>query len=101
MAFREEEIKRLQALSDEMVKLIEDSATSSEASVAFGKIGRVCARAIADNAAAAAKRMTRAESVKRFQAARQARAGKKGGASAQNLNAGQAAQGSQGQRRAG
>ena len=49
MAFKPEEISRLEQLADEMARLIEDvDTTSSEASVVYGKIGRTCARALAN-----------------------------------------------------
>ncbi len=81
MALNAQEVQRLQTLSDELAKLVEDKdATSNEASVAYGKIGRICARALAVEAAAAAKRGKRDEHVKKFQAARQTRLQKKGGA---------------------
>jgi hypothetical protein len=54
MAFLPEEIQRIQALSDEMVKLIENKDTSSNAAVAFSKIGKICTRALAEHAALAA-----------------------------------------------
>ena len=92
MAFRPEEIKKFQDMSDEMAKLIEDREnTSNEASIAYSKIGRVCARAVAENASLAAKRETRAANVTKFQTARQNRNAKKGGATPQPAaqNAGQ------------
>jgi len=74
MAFRPEEITKLQTLADEMAKLIEDGDnTSNNAAVAYSKIGRICVRALAEDAALSAKRTTRADSVVKFQAARQAR----------------------------
>ena len=74
MAFRPEEITRLQTLADEMATLIEDGDnTSNNAAVAYSKIGRICVRALAEDAALLAKRTTRADSVVKFQAARQAR----------------------------
>ena len=75
--FTEAEIKKFQALADEMAQLIEDpDGTSNEASVAYGKIGRVCANVLSRNAAMEAKRTTRAGHVTKFQASRQARAEK-------------------------
>ena len=79
MAFKPEEITRLQQLSDEMATLIEDlDTTSSEATVVYGKIGRTCARALANVAAATAKQTERDKHVQRFQSARQTRRQKKG-----------------------
>ncbi len=58
MAFKPEEITRLEQLADEMARLIEDvDTTSSEASVVYGKIGRACARALANVAAVTAKQV--------------------------------------------
>jgi hypothetical protein len=84
MAFTEPEIKKFQELSDEMAKLIEDpEGTSNEASVAYGKIGRVCANVLSRHAAQEAKRSTRSNHVTKFQASRTTRAekarSKKGG----------------------
>jgi hypothetical protein len=77
MAFTEAEIKKFQALADEMAQLIEDAdGTSNEASVAYGKIGRVCANVLSRYAAAEAKRTARAGHVTKFQTARQSRAAK-------------------------
>lgn len=84
MAFKPEEITRMQQLSDEMAKLIEDiNATSSEASVVYGRIGRACARALANVAAATAKQAERDKHVQKFQSARETRKQKKSGAQAQ------------------
>ena len=84
MAFKPEEITKFQQMSDEMAKLIEDrDSTSNEASIAYSKIGRVCARALATDAAVAAKRETRAANVTKFQTARQNRNAKKGGSTPQ------------------
>lgn len=75
--FTEDEIKKFQGLADEMAKLIEDPEdTSNEASVAYGKIGRVCANVLSRHAAMEAKRTARAGHVTKFQTARQARADK-------------------------
>lgn len=75
--FTEAEIKKFQELADEMAKLIEDpDGTSNEASVAYGKIGRVCAGVLARHAAMEAKRSARAGHVTKFQSARQSRAEK-------------------------
>jgi hypothetical protein len=82
MAFRPEEITRFQTLADEMAKLIEDQEASSEAVVAYGKIGGVCTRALAANAAADAKRTTRSGHVQKFQTARQTRIQRKKGSPA-------------------
>ena len=80
MAFKPEEITRLQHLSDEMAKLIEDSdTTSSEASVIYGKIGRACARALANVAAVAARQSERSKHVHKFHSARETRRQRKGG----------------------
>jgi t-SNARE complex subunit (syntaxin) len=80
MAFKPEEITRLQHLSDEMAQLIEDlDNTSSEASVIYGKIGRACARALANVAAAAARQSERDKHVQKFQSARETRKQKKSG----------------------
>ena len=77
MAFTENEIQKFQALADEMSKLIEDpDGTSNEASVAYGKIGRVCANVLSLHAAMEAKRTARASHVTKFQASRQSRAEK-------------------------
>ncbi len=84
MAFKTEEIKRLETMADEMAKLIEDADnTSSEASVVYGRIGRACARALATVAAATAKQAKRDEHVLKFQSARETRKQKKSGAQAQ------------------
>ena len=84
MAFKPEEVTRLQQLSDEMAKLIEDlDTTSSEATVVYGKIGRACARALANVAAAAARQTERDKHVQRFQSARETRKQKKSGTQAQ------------------
>ena len=81
MAFTSEEIKKFQDMADEMARLIEDrDTTSNEAVTAYGKIGRVCTKAIAEDAALAAKRTTRATNVTRFQTARQNRNSKRNGA---------------------
>jgi len=75
--FTEDEIKKFQTLADEMAQLIEDpDGTSNEASVAYGKIGRVCANVLSRHAAMEAKRTTRAGHVTKFQTSRQARAEK-------------------------
>lgn len=84
MAFTPDEIKKFQSLADEMAQLIEDlEGTSNEASVAYGKIGRVCANVLSRHAAVEAKRTTRTTHVTKFQASRNARAekarNKKGG----------------------
>ena len=74
MAFTEPEIKKFQTLADEMARLIEDpDGTSNEASVAYGKIGRVCANVLSRHAAQEAKRTTRADHVTRFKDSRQKR----------------------------
>ena len=84
MAFKTEEIQRLETMADEMAKLIEDADnTSSEASVVYGKIGRACARALANVAAAAARQSKRDEHVLKFHSARETRRQKKGGTGAQ------------------
>ncbi len=83
MALKPEEITRLEHLSDEMAKLIEDvDTTSSEAMVVYGNIGRSCARALANVAAATAKQAKRSEHVQKFQTARQTRKQKKSGTQA-------------------
>ncbi len=83
MALKPEEITRLQHMSDEMAKLIEDGdSTSSEAMVVYGKIGRACARALANVAAATAKQATRKEHGQKFQTARETRKQKKSGTQA-------------------
>lgn len=74
MAFRPEEIKRLQELSDEVIKLLQDKETSNEANVAFGRIGTACTKALATHASTEAKKTTRTGNITKFQAARQARA---------------------------
>jgi len=75
--FTEDEIKKFQTLADEMAQLIEDpDGTSNEASVAYGKIGRVCANVLSRHAAMEAKRTTRAGHVTKFQTSRQTRAEK-------------------------
>lgn len=75
--FTEAEIKKFQTLADEMSQLIKDpDGTSSEASVAYGKIGRVCAGVLSRHAAMEAKRTIRAEHVTKFQTSRQERADK-------------------------
>ena len=84
MAIKPEEIARLQQLSDEMAQLIEDvDTTSSEATVVYGKIGRTCARALANVAATAAKQTERDKQVQKFQTARQTRKQKMNGTRAQ------------------
>ena len=84
MAFKPEEITRLQHLSDEMAQLIEDlDNTSSEASVVYGKIGRMCARALANVAAIEARQSERDKHVQKFQSARETRKQKKSGKEAQ------------------
>lgn len=84
MAFKPEEVTRLQQLADEMAKLIEDADnTSNEASIVYGRIGRACARALATVAAAEARVTTRTQQVQKFQTARQARKQKKGGTQTQ------------------
>ena len=84
MAFKTEEITRMEQMANEMAKLIEDADnTSSEASVVYGRIGRACARALANVAAAAAKQAKREEHVQKFQSARETRKQKKGGSQTQ------------------
>ena len=101
MAFTEAEIKKFQTLADEMAQLIEDpDGTSNEASVAYGKIGRVCANVLSRHAAMEAKRSTRAGHVTKFQTSRQKRTekirstrrGTSAGSSAQTTNAGASGQ---------
>ena len=83
MAFKPEEITRLEQLADEMARLIEDvDSTSSEASIVYGKIGRACSRALANVAAATAKQAKRVEHVQKFQSARLTRKQKLGGTQA-------------------
>jgi hypothetical protein len=83
MAFKPEEITRLEQLADEMARLIEDvDSTSSEASIIYGKIGRACSRALANVAAATAKAAKRVEHTQKFQTARQTRRQKLGGSHA-------------------
>jgi len=78
MAFKPEEVTRLRQMADEMAKLIEDvQNTSNEASVVYGRIGRACARALANVAAAEARLNERSGHVQKFQAARQTRQQKK------------------------
>ena len=81
MAFRPEEIKRLEALSDEVIKLLQDKETSNEANVAFGRIGNACTKALAAHASMEAKKTTRTGNITKFQAARQARAQARKGSS--------------------
>jgi hypothetical protein len=84
MALKPEEVTRLQHMSDEMAKLIEDvDNTSSEAMVVYGKIGRACARALANVAATAARQTEREKHVQKFQTARETRKQKKNGTQAQ------------------
>jgi len=84
MAFKPEEITRLQQLSDEMAQLIEDvDSTSSEATVVYGKSGRTCARALANVAAGSARQTERDKHVQKFQPARQTRLQKQNGTQAQ------------------
>ena len=86
MAFKPEEITRLEQLADEMARLIEDvDSTSSEASVVYGKIGRACARALANVAAVTARQAKREEHVQKFQSARLTRRQKLGGTQAQSV----------------
>lgn len=78
MAYKPEEIKWFQETSDEMAKRIENrDDTSNEAAIAYSRIGRICVRALAEDAALSAKRTQRATHVTKFQAARQARSKKK------------------------
>ncbi|EFH88459.1 hypothetical protein [Ktedonobacter racemifer] len=67
----ETEVKRLEELSEEMIKEIENTATSAEAAVVYGKIGRACSRALAQEAARSALRTTRTQHTTKFQSARQ------------------------------
>jgi hypothetical protein len=70
---------------DKLARLIEDvQNTSNEASVVYGKIGRACARALANDAATAAKLAKRTEHVLKFQSARQNRLSNKRGTPAQS-----------------
>jgi hypothetical protein len=69
----ETEVKRLEALSEEMIKEIENTATSSEAAVVYGKIGRACSRALAQEAGRNALRTARSQHTTKFQSARQTR----------------------------
>ena len=86
MAFKPEEITLLEQLADEMARLIEDvDSTSSEASVVYGKIGRACARALANVAAVTARQAKREEHVQKFQSARLTRRQKLGGTQAQSV----------------
>jgi hypothetical protein len=74
MAFRPEEITKLQTMADEMARLIEDrDNTSNNAAIAYSRIGRICVRALAQSAALHAARSTRDDHVAKFQAARQTR----------------------------
>jgi hypothetical protein len=85
MAFKPEEIQRLQHMADEMARLIQDTnSTSNDAAVVYGKIGRACARALANDAAVAARLAKRTENVLKFQQARQVRQQQRGGAAAQS-----------------
>ena len=85
MAFKPEEIQRLQQMADEMAGLIQDQAnTSNDAAVVYGKIGRACARALANDAAVAARLAKRTENVLKFQQARQVRQQQKGSPAAQS-----------------
>jgi hypothetical protein len=89
MAYKADEVKWFQETADEMAKRIEDrDNTSNEAAVAYSRIGRICARALASDAALSAKRTQRATHVTKFQAARQAR-NNKGGAAGQAQGAAQ------------
>ncbi len=93
MAFRPEEITKLQSLADEMARLIEDrDNTSNNAAIAYSKIGRVCVRALAQSAALTAARSTRDDHVARFHAARQTRIKKTTTATTQNPGPSQAQQ---------
>lgn len=56
-----------------MIKEIENTATSAEAAVVYGKIGRACSRALAQEAARSALRTTRTQHTTKFQSARQTR----------------------------
>ncbi|GHO56719.1 hypothetical protein [Ktedonobacter robiniae] len=69
----ETEVKRLEELSEEMIKAIENTGTSAEAAVVYGKIGRACSRALAQEAARNALRTTRTQHTTKFQSARQTR----------------------------
>jgi t-SNARE complex subunit (syntaxin) len=83
MALKPAEITRLEQLSDEMAKLIEDiDTTSREATVVYGKIGSACTRALANVAAAAARQSERDKHVLKFQSARETRKQKKSGTQA-------------------
>ncbi len=79
MAFKPNEITRIQTMSDDMAKSIGDrESTSNEAAIVYSKIARICTRALAEDAALAAKKTTRATSVTRLQEARKARQKKPG-----------------------
>ncbi|GHO78408.1 hypothetical protein KSD_61790 [Ktedonobacter sp. SOSP1-85] len=69
----ETEVNRLETLSEEMIREIENTATSAEAAVVYGKIGRACSRALAQEAARNALRTTRTQHTTKFQSARQTR----------------------------
>lgn len=91
MAFRQEEITKLQTLADEMARLIEDrDNTSNNAAVAYSRIGRICVRALAQSAALNAARTTRDDHVAKFQAARQTRIKKQATATAPSAGQSQA-----------
>lgn len=78
MAFKPEEVTRLRQMAEDMAKFIGDEQnTSNEASVVYGKIGRICARALANVAATEARLNERSGHVQKFQAARAARLQKK------------------------
>jgi hypothetical protein len=79
MAFTDNEIQKFTELSKEMATLIKDADnTSNEASVAYGKIARVCTQVLSRHAARAAAKEARQTSVSELQASRQERQEKKG-----------------------
>lgn len=95
MAYTPEEVKWFQDTAEEMTRRIADGVnTSGEAAVDYSRIGRICVRALAKDAAIAAKRAMRANHAPKFQEARQARSKKnatasQGPATSQTRNQGQ------------
>ncbi|GHO56721.1 hypothetical protein KSD_61830 [Ktedonobacter sp. SOSP1-85] len=69
----ETEVKHLEELPEEMIKEIENTATSAEAAVVYGKVGRACSRALAQEAGRNALRTARTSNTTKFQSARQTR----------------------------
>ncbi|GLV56325.1 hypothetical protein KDH_31660 [Dictyobacter sp. S3.2.2.5] len=100
MALRPEEVQHLEGLVEDMIKRIEDTNTSNEAAVVYGRIGNACTKTLAIEAAAAAKRTARTNNVTKFRASRENRLnsrklgqGRAGATDAQSSTQGQRSQG--------